>query len=122
MTHLQPRLLLFLLCLTFILLPLKGAGRSSLPLMEAGVTETPDTTLMREVSINGQRQRISYRLDRQRIDAGQVLTAQGGTGRQTATGTCGARCLSHSPLPQSPHLHAPEQRDVGTSYLPQHRL
>lgn len=35
--------------------------------------------MMREVSINGERQRISYRLDRQRIDAGQVLTAQGGT-------------------------------------------
>ncbi|MBO4549632.1 MAG: TonB-dependent receptor plug domain-containing protein, partial [Bacteroidaceae bacterium] len=41
--------------------------------------ERPDSTLMQEVSINGQRQRISYRLDRQRIDAGQVLTAQGGT-------------------------------------------
>ena len=41
--------------------------------------EKSDTTLMREVSINGQRQRISYRLDRQRIDASQVLTAQGGT-------------------------------------------
>lgn len=38
-----------------------------------------DTTLMREVSVNGQRQRIAYRLDRQRIDASQVLTAQGGT-------------------------------------------
>lgn len=38
-----------------------------------------DSTLMQEVSINGQRQRISYRLDRQRIDASQVLTAQGGT-------------------------------------------
>lgn len=34
---------------------------------------------MREVSVNGQRQRITYRLDRQRIDASQVLTAQGGT-------------------------------------------
>ena len=34
---------------------------------------------MREVRINGQRQRISYRLDRQQIDASQVLTAQGGT-------------------------------------------
>lgn len=34
---------------------------------------------MREASINGQRQRISYRLDRQRIDVSQVLTAQGGT-------------------------------------------
>lgn len=56
-------------------LPLKGAGVSE------GVepSEVSDTTLMREVSINGQRQRISYRLDRQRIDASQVLTAQGGT-------------------------------------------
>ena len=44
-----------------------------------GQTAASDTTMMREVSINGQRQRISYRLDRQRIDAGQVLTAQGGT-------------------------------------------
>ena len=42
-------------------------------------TELSDSTMMQEVSINGQRQRISYRLDRQRIDAGQVLTAQGGT-------------------------------------------
>ncbi len=42
-------------------------------------SEPSDTTLLREVSINGQRQRISYRLDRQRIDAGQMLTAQGGT-------------------------------------------
>lgn len=41
--------------------------------------ERKDTTLMREISINGQRQRISYRLDRQQIDASQVLTAQGGT-------------------------------------------
>ena len=41
--------------------------------------ELSDSTLMQEVNINGQRQRISYRLDRQRIDAGQVLTAQGGT-------------------------------------------
>ena len=42
-------------------------------------SELSDSTLMQEVSINGQRQRISYRLDRQRIDAEQVLTAQGGT-------------------------------------------
>ena len=41
--------------------------------------ERSDSTLMQEVSINGQRQRISYRLDRQRIDASQVLTAGGGT-------------------------------------------
>lgn len=41
--------------------------------------ERKDTTMMQEVSVNGQRQRIFYRLDRQRIDAGQVLTAQGGT-------------------------------------------
>ncbi|MBO4550760.1 MAG: TonB-dependent receptor, partial [Bacteroidaceae bacterium] len=41
--------------------------------------ERKDTTMMQEVSVNGQRQRISYRLDRQRIDAGQVLTAMGGT-------------------------------------------
>ena len=41
--------------------------------------ERADTTMMQEVSVNGQRQRISYRLDRQRIDAGQVLTAMGGT-------------------------------------------
>ena len=58
-----------LLCLTFFLLSLRTAGE----------TAVPDTTLMREVRINGQRQRISYRLDRQQIDASQVLTAQGGT-------------------------------------------
>ena len=67
MAHRQPKLLLlFLLCLTWMSLPLTGA-------------EVPDTTMMREVSINGQRQRISYRLDRQRIDASQVVTALGGT-------------------------------------------
>ena len=38
-----------------------------------------DSTLMQEVSINGQRSRITYRLDRQRVDASQVLTASGGT-------------------------------------------
>ena len=89
MSHKQPKLLLLLICLTGMSLPLKGANVSSLPmketnvsslpLTEAEVSEVPDTTLMREVSINGQRQRISYRLDRQRIDASQVLTAQGGT-------------------------------------------
>lgn len=47
--------------------------------MSLQAQELKDTTLMREVSINGQRQRISYRLDRQKIDAQQVLTAQGGT-------------------------------------------
>ena len=56
-------------------LPLKGAGGSE----GAGESVIPDSTLIREVVINGQRQRISYRLDRQRIDASQVLTAQGGT-------------------------------------------
>ena len=89
MSHKQPKILLLLICLTGMSLPLKGANVSSLPmketnvsslpLTEAEVSEVPDTTLMREVSINGQRQRISYRLDRQRIDASQVLTAQGGT-------------------------------------------
>lgn len=85
MVHNQPKLLLFLLCLTWMSLPLKGAEKYSLPLKGAGGSlgasgsSVPDTTLMREVNINGQRQRISYRLDRQRIDAGQVLTAQGGT-------------------------------------------
>lgn len=70
MAHIKLELLLFFLCLTWISLPLKGAVESWF---------VPDSTLMREVSINGQRQRISYRLDRQRIDASQVLTAQGGT-------------------------------------------
>lgn len=41
--------------------------------------ERSDSTLMQEVSVNGQRQRISYRLDRQKVDASQVLTAGGGT-------------------------------------------
>ena len=38
-----------------------------------------DTTLIREVTVNGQQQRISYRPDRRRISSEQVLTAQGGT-------------------------------------------
>ena len=47
--------------------------------MSMQAQERRDTILMREVSVNGQRQRINYRLDRQKIDASQVLTAQGGT-------------------------------------------
>jgi len=74
--HKQRKLLFSILFLTWMYLPVKGAEKSFLP---QGSTELPDTTVMREVSINGQRQRISYRLDRQRIDASQVLTAQGGT-------------------------------------------
>ena len=67
MARIQLKLLLCLLFLQAI--SLKAQQKS----------ELSDSTLMQEVSINGQRQRISYRLDRQRIDAGQVLTAQGGT-------------------------------------------
>ena len=67
MPHIQPKILLFL-----FLLP-------AMSLQAQEKTERADTTMMQEVSINGERQRISYRLDRQRIDAGQVLTAQGGT-------------------------------------------
>lgn len=37
------------------------------------------TTLMRTVSIDGVKKQISYRPDRQKIDAGGVLSAQGGT-------------------------------------------
>ena len=71
MTHKRTKLLFSILFLTWMALPIKGAT-------EVGMA-VPDSTLMREVSVNGQRQRISYRLDRQRIDASQVLTAQGGT-------------------------------------------
>jgi len=67
MAHIQSKLLL---CLLFL---------QAISLKAQQKTERSDSTLMQEVSINGQRQRISYRLDRQRIDAGQVLTAQGGT-------------------------------------------
>lgn len=78
MIHIQPKFLLFLLCLIWISLPLEGAeGSKTGKSYRTGAV--PDTTLMREVNINGQRQRISYRLDRQRINAEQVLTAQGGT-------------------------------------------
>lgn len=38
-----------------------------------------DTTLMREVRVNGQKQAITYRLDRTHIKADDMLTAQGGT-------------------------------------------
>ena len=67
MAHFKPTLLL---CLAFF---------AATGLHAQQQTERADTTMMREVSINGQRQRISYRLDRQKIDASQVLTAQGGT-------------------------------------------
>ena len=43
------------------------------------VSISMDTTFMQQVTINGQRQRISYRLDRQRVNADAVLSAQGGT-------------------------------------------
>lgn len=75
MEHLQSKFLLLSLCLTLMSLPIEGEVRRG-----SSAGEAPsDTTLMREVSINGERQRISYRLDRQRIDATQLLTAQGGT-------------------------------------------
>ena len=67
MSHIQPRLMFLLLCL------------NAISLQAQNNSELADSTLMQEVSINGQRQRISYRLDRQKIDASQVLTAQGGT-------------------------------------------
>ena len=68
MAHLQSKLMLVWgLCLATICLQAQEKSERS------------DSTLMQEVSVNGQRQRISYRLDRQRIDASQVLTAQGGT-------------------------------------------
>ena len=67
MAHMTSKFLLFLLLFPCISLQAQGQAERS------------DSTLMQEVSINGQRQRISYRLDRQRIDASQVLTAQGGT-------------------------------------------
>lgn len=38
-----------------------------------------DSTIMRTVTVNGQKQRVTYRLDRKKIDAGSTLTAQGGT-------------------------------------------
>ena len=67
MAHITSKFLLFLLVCPCISLQAQGQ------------VERADTTLMQEVSVNGQRQRISYRLDRQKIDASQVLTAQGGT-------------------------------------------
>ncbi len=62
---LQPLFLLFFL--------------ASIGLQAQQQVELADSILMQEVSVDGHRQRISYRLDRQRIDASQVLTAQGGT-------------------------------------------
>ena len=67
MAHIQQKLLL---CLLFL---------QAISMQAQQKSELSDSTLMQEVRVNGQRQRISYRLDRQRIDAGQVLTAQGGT-------------------------------------------
>ena len=67
MTHLHALLLFMLFCL----LPLGLSAQEK--------SEPLDTTLLKEVSINGQRSRISYRPGRQKIDASQVLTASGGT-------------------------------------------
>ncbi len=68
MAHLQSKLML-----------VWGFCLATICLQAQEKSERSDSTLMQEVSVNGQRQRISYRLDRQRIDASQVLTAQGGT-------------------------------------------
>ena len=68
MAHRQPKLML-----------VWGFCLATICLQAQEKSERSDSTLMQEVSVNGQRQRISYRLDRQRIDASQVLTAQGGT-------------------------------------------
>ncbi len=68
MAHLQSKLIL-----------VWGFCLATICLQAQEKSERSDSTLMQEVSVNGQRQRISYRLDRQRIDASQVLTAQGGT-------------------------------------------
>ncbi len=68
MAHLQPKLMF-----------VWGFCLATICLQAQEKSERSDSTLMQEVSVNGQRQRISYRLDRQRIDASQVLTAQGGT-------------------------------------------
>lgn len=42
-------------------------------------TARHDTTIMRTVTVNGQKQRVAYRLDRRLVDASATLTAQGGT-------------------------------------------
>lgn len=59
--------------LFFLLLVPRSLAWSGVPV------ELKDTTVMREVSINGERRTISYRLDRKRIDASRVLSASGGT-------------------------------------------
>lgn len=62
-----------------VLLPML-AGNTLAAQHQADSTKTVnDTTLMREITVNGLKQSITYRLDRKRIDAAQVLTAQGGT-------------------------------------------
>ena len=46
------------------------------------MAQTPQdsaTTYLSQVTVNGQQQRVTYRLDRQRISADAMLTASGGT-------------------------------------------
>ena len=50
----------------------------ALPTGEPDTIRT-DTTLLKEVSVSADRQRMVYRLDRKRISAEEVLTSQGGT-------------------------------------------
>ncbi len=57
-----------------------------------------DTTLLREVSVDGERKRISYRLDRQRVNADAVLTAQGGTALDILSGVPGVMVDSEGKL------------------------
>ncbi len=48
-----------------------------------------DSVMLKEVVIDGERKRINYRLDRQKISASEVLTAQGGTALDILKGVPG---------------------------------
>ena len=62
-----------------VLLPMLAGNTLAAQHQAASPKTVNDTTLMREITVNGLKQSITYRLDRKRIDAAQVLTAQGGT-------------------------------------------
>lgn len=80
------------------LLAITGLGSPVWSQNKDEVSVTMDTTFMQQITINGERQRISYRLDRQRVNADAVLSAQGGTALDVLSGLPSAQIDSQGNL------------------------
>ena len=75
-THSRLTLITRILAVSVILTAATAQAQEARDKKEA---EKTDTIQMREVTVNGQKQTVTYRLDRKRINGASVLTAQGGT-------------------------------------------